>query len=104
MTDTTQKLAAHVEAGEADLERLLRARDRREIARLMRRLRCWHRELLLLAEVYDPIMVAYLRILDPKPEEVQRIRRWYADLHPFQQGLCNAIQASLVRVKSDLMR
>ena len=38
MSDSRQKLADHYEAGEVDLERLLRARDRDEIAPLMRRL------------------------------------------------------------------
>ena len=49
MPDTRQRLAAHPITGRADLDLLLRARGRDEIARLMRRLRRWHRELKVLA-------------------------------------------------------
>ena len=50
-------------------------------------------------------MVPYLKILRPKPEELQRIWRWLGDLpSSYQRGLCNAVEASLVRVNNDLMR
>lgn len=105
MTDSRQRLAAHARAGRVNLDHLLRARERDDIARLMRRLRRWHRELLPLAQAYDPAMVPYLEILRPKPEELQRIWRWLGDLPSgYQRGLCNAVEASLVRVNDDLMR
>ena len=105
MSDSRQKLAAHATSGRADLDLLLRARERGEIARLMRRLRRWHRELLPLAKAHDPTMVPYLEILRPEPEELRRIWRWLNDLpSAYQRGLCNAIEAALVRVNNDLMR
>lgn len=105
MVDSRQRLAAHARTGRVDLDHLLRARDRDEIARLMWRLRRWHRELLPLVEAHDPAMVPYLEILRPKPEELQRIWRWLGDLPSgYQRGLCNAVEASLVRINDHLMR
>ena len=105
MPDSRQKFAAHAMAGRADLDHLLRARDRSEIARLMCCLLRWHREMLPLAEAYDPAMVAYLKPVRPKLEELIRI---WGKLNKLpigrQRGLCNATEAALVRINDALMQ
>ena len=101
MTDNRQRLAGHFEAGEADLGRLLRARDRTEIARLMRRLLRWRRELIALASDHDPVALHFYNVR-PEPQETVRLRRWYPELRNSQQAVCNYVEAALVRLNTYL--
>ena len=98
MADSRQRLADHFEAGETDLELLLRARDRDEIARLMRRLSQWRRGLIALAKDHDPVALHFQNV-DPTPQETVRIHRWYPKLRDKQRGVCNYVQAALVQLK-----
>ena len=97
MSDSRQRLADHFEAGQADLELLLRARGRDEIARLMRHLLQWRRELIALAKDHDPVALHFF-IVWPEPQEMARIRRWYPELRDSQRNVCNYVEAALVRL------
>ena len=101
MSDSRQRLADHFEVGETDLELLLRARDRDEIARLMRRLLQWRRELIALAKDHDPVALHFQNVR-PTPQETVRIQRWYPELRDSQRGVCNYVEAALVRLNSYL--
>ena len=101
MSDSRQRLADHFEAGETDLELLLRARDRDEIARLMRRLLQWRRELIALAKDHDPVALHFQNV-DPTPQETVRIHRWYPQLRDSQQRVCNYVETALVRLNAYL--
>ncbi len=104
MVDTRQRLVAHAKAGEADLNRLVRARGRDEIARLMRRLRRWRRELIALAEAHDPVALHGFRIVRPEPHELVRIWRRYPEMRNRQRRLCNYVEAALYRLNEYLRR
>lgn len=67
------KLTEHVPAGDTLLERLKRARARRDIARLVRALRKWHRELQPIAAAYSVPLAEGLRKMNPRPEENARV-------------------------------
>ena len=101
MSDSRQRLADHRDAGALVLEDLLRARDRDEIARLMRHLLQWRRELIALAKDHDPVAL-YFQNVDPTPQETVRIHRWYPKLRDKQRNVCNYVQAALVRLNAYL--
>ena len=101
MADSRQRLATHFEAGEPDLERLLRARDRGEIAQLMRRLLRWRRELITLAKAHDPVALHFFNVR-PEPQETVRISKWYPDLRDRQRHVCNYVEAALGRLNTYL--
>ena len=103
MADTRQQLADHRAAVEPDLELLLHARDDEEIDRLMERVQCWRRELLVISEAHDPVSLHFTNVR-PELQEVARIVRFYPELRGDQQGLCNYVEAVLARLNKYLLQ
>ena len=78
--DPMLAITAHVRAGEDLLLRLKSARERDAIAKYVRALRRWHHELQPLVEAYSVPLAESLRILNPRPEEYQRVAGDYQGL------------------------
>ena len=60
-------------SGDNYMERLRRATERKDIARLVRSLRRWHGDLQAPARAYSPALAAALWKMNPRPKEYARV-------------------------------
>ena len=56
-----------------------------------------------LAAAHDPVSL-HLFIVNPKPHEVARLRRWYPELRNSQHAGCNYVAAALARLSDYLLQ
>ncbi len=80
MADPMLALTDQVRAGDDLMMRLKSARAPNDIAKYVRALRRWHRDLRPLVKAYTAPLAESLRMLNPRPEEYQRIAGNYTSL------------------------
>ena len=80
MADPMLALTDQVRAGDDLMMRLKSARAPNDIAKYVRALRRWHRDLRPLVKTYNAPLAESLRMLNPRPEEYQRVAGNYTSL------------------------